>query len=320
MGLPEGAGVVQLDRLSAVGHSGPMHTRRIGDLDVFPIGLGCMQLSGRRMLDHRDRAISTIHAALDAGVTLLDTANIYAPDAGAFGHNERLVAEAVDCYSGRRPVIATKGGITRVPGPEGDVWGRAGTPDALLAAAQASADRLGTIDLYFLHRPDPAVHFNDQVAGLLAVKEHGLARRIGLSNVTAAMLQRALEIAGGPDAGGIVAVQNERSPRYRADSDVLDLCTARGVAYLPWSPLTGANTFAAPAAERGVTPQQLTLAWLLAQSPVVIPIPGSSRPETILDSVRAVRLNLSAEDVEELSALPVEQSSLYPESEPLPPL
>lgn len=297
-----------------------MHTRRIGDLDVFPIGMGCMQLSGRRMLDHRDRAIATIHTALDAGVTLLDTANIYAPDAGHFGHNEQLVAEAVASYSGRRPVIATKGGITRVPGPDGDVWGRAGTPDALVAAAEVSAGRLGTIDLYFLHRADPAVHFNDQVAGLLAVKEHGLARRIGLSNVTAAMLQRALDIAGGPDAGGIVAVQNERSPRYRADSDLLDLCTEQGIAYLPWSPLTGANTFAARAEARGISPQQLTLAWLLAQSPVVIPIPGSSRPETILDSVDATRVGLSSLEIDELSALPVEQSSLYPESEPLPPL
>lgn len=297
-----------------------MDNRTIGDLDIFPIGLGCMQLSGSRMLAHRDRAIRTIHAALEAGVTLLDTANIYAPDAAHVGHNEELVAEAVASYPGHRPVIATKGGITRVPGPDGDVWGRAGSPDALLHAAQASAARLGTIDLYFLHRADPHVHFNDQVAGLVAVKEHGLAQRIGLSNVTAAMLERALDIAGGPHEGGIVAVQNERSPRYRADGDVLDICTERGIAYLPWSPLTGAEVFAGPASNRGVTPQQITLAWLLAQSPVVVPIPGSSRPETILASVEATRISLSAGEVDELSALPIEQGSLYPDSEPGPPL
>ena len=108
-----------------------MDNRRIGDLDVFPLGLGCMQLSGRRMIDRREQALATIHTALDAGITLLDTANIYAPDAARIGHNEELVAEAVSSYAGRRPVIATKGGITRVPGTDADVWGRAGTPDAL---------------------------------------------------------------------------------------------------------------------------------------------------------------------------------------------
>jgi aryl-alcohol dehydrogenase-like predicted oxidoreductase len=299
-----------------------MDNRMIGDVEVFPIGLGCMQFSGRRMVEHRDRAIRTIHAALNAGVTLLDTADIYAPDARHVGHNEELVAQAVASYEGRRPVIATKGGITRVPGPDGEVWGRDGRPEALLEAAARSTARLGvdTIDLYFLHRADPRVHFNDQIAGLVAVKEQGLARRIGLSNVTAPMLQRALDIAGGPRAGGIVAVQNERSPRYRADSDVLDLCTTHGIAYLPWSPLTGAELFADHAAARGISPQQLTLAWLLAQSPVVVPIPGSSRPETILASVDATRVSMSALEIDELSALPYAPASLYPDSEPPPPL
>ena len=298
-----------------------MDNRRIGDLDVFPLGLGCMQLSGRRMIDRREQALATIHTALDAGITLLDTANIYAPDAARIGHNEELVAEAVSSYAGRRPVIATKGGITRVPGTDADVWGRAGTPDALLRAAEASATRLAvpSIDLYFLHRADPTVHFNDQIAGLMAVQERGLATRIGLSNVTSPMLLRALEIAGGPADGGIVAVQNERSPRYRADSDVLDICTEHGIAYLPWSPLTGAETFADHAHARGVTPQQLTLAWLLAQSPVVIPIPGSSRPQTVLASVEATRISMSVREVGELTALPVQQASLYPDSEPGPP-
>lgn len=298
-----------------------MDNRRIGDLDVFPLGLGCMQLSGRRMIDRREQALATIHTALDAGITLLDTANIYAPDAARIGHNEELVAEAVSSYAGRRPVIATKGGITRVPGTDADVWGRAGTPDALLRAAEASATRLGAPpDLYFLHRADPTVHFNDQIAGLMAVQKRGLAARIGLSNVTSPMLQRALEIAGGPADGGIVAVQNERSPRYRADSDVLDICTEHGIAYLPWSPLTGAETFADHAHARGVSPQQLTLAWLLAQSPVVIPIPGSSRPQTVLASVEATRISMSVREVGELTALPVQQASLYPDSEPGPPL
>lgn len=296
-----------------------MLTRTLGDRVLFPIGLGCLPLSDPRMLAHRDRAVQTIHTALDAGVGLLDTADIYAPDGEHFGHNEELVAEALRCYPGPQPLVATKGGITRGPG---EVWGRSGTPAALLAAAEASARRLGVqrIDLYFLHRADPSVHFNEQLAGLVEVRQQGLAQRIGVSNVDSQMLRRALDIAGGPADGGIVAVQNERSPRFRADADVLDMCTAAGVAYLPWSPLTGADLFAAAASGHSVSPQRLTLAWLLAQSPVVIPIPGSSRPATILDCVEAARLSLPAAEVQRLSAIPFQPASRYPDGEPRPPL
>lgn len=308
-----------LARSGPTRNSGLMQMRSLGDTSVFPIGLGCMPMSSRRMLDNRDRAIETIHAALDAGVNLLDTANIYAPDGEHFGHNEELVADALRSYDGLRPVVATKGGITRGPG---EVWGRSGSPQALMSAAIASAKRLQVdrIDLYYLHRADPHVHFNDQIAGLVAVKEAGLAHQIGVSNVDAPMLARALDIAGGPADGGIVAVQNERSPRYRADSDVLDICTREGIAYLPWSPLSGAELFAEHAATRGVSPQRLTLGWLLAQSPVVTAIPGSTRPGTILDSVEAATLRLADSELEELSALPYDQASLYPDGEPKPPL
>jgi aryl-alcohol dehydrogenase-like predicted oxidoreductase len=240
---------------------------------------------------------------------------VYAPDGAQVGHNEALVAEAVAAYSGPRPVVATKGGLTR---DASERWGRAGDPDALLAAAEASTERIGQIDLYYLHRADPAVPYGRQIEGLCAVQEAGLTRRIGVSNVDAAMLRRAVEVAGGPTEGGIVAVQNERSPQYRADSDVLDLCSEYGIAYLPWSPLTGSHLFAAPAQARRVSPQRLTLAWLLAQSPVVIPIPGSTRPETILDSVAAVDLRLSPAEVVELSGVPASDASLYPDSEPKP--
>lgn len=296
-----------------------MPTRTLGDSAVHPIGLGCLPLSDPRMLAHRDRALQTIHTALAAGVGLLDTADIYAPDGEHFGHNEQLVAEALRHHSGPRPLVATKGGITRAPG---EVWGRSGSPAALLAAAEASARRLDVdhIDLYYLHRADPNVHWDQQVAGLLEVQRRGLAHRIGLSNVDAQMLARALEITGGPADGGIVAVQNERSPRYRADSDVLDRCAAEGIAYLPWSPLTGSDMFAPAATTRSVSPQRLTLAWLLAQSPVVIPIPGCSRPATVLDSVGAADLELSADEVRRLSGLPFEQASRYPDSSPRPPM
>jgi len=293
--------------------------RTLGDTTSFPIGLGCMPMSDRRMIDHRERAIRTIHAALDEGVTLLDTANVYAPDAQRFGHNEQLVAEALRHYSGPRPLVATKGGLTRGPG---ETWGRAAGRGALMSAAIASAKRLEVdiIDLYYLHRADPAVHFDDQIAGLVAIKEAGVARQIGVSNVDATMLQRAIDIAGGPSDAGIVAVQNERSPAHRADGEVLDMCTRHGIAYLPWSPLSGADLFAADAARLGVSPQRLTLAWLLSQSPVVIPIPGSTRPETILDSIAAARLVLTEEQIHDLSARPHADRSTYPDNEPKPPM
>lgn len=294
-----------------------MQKRALGDTRIFPIGLGCMPMSSQAALAHRARSIETIHAALDAGVQLLDTANVYAPSAEEFGHNESLVAEALSSYSGPVPLVATKGGITREPG---EVWGRRGDADALIAAAEASARRLGMIDLYYLHRADPSIAYAEQIRGLMAVREAGLARQIGVSNVNAAMLRRALEVAGGPAEGGIVAVQNEFSATYRADADVIDICTEHGIAYLPWSPLQGAALFEASAIAREVTPQRMALAWLLAQSPVVIPIPGSTRPQTILDSVAAAGMSMSTSELEVLNGLPFEQQSLYPDDLPNPPL
>lgn len=314
-----------------------MTPRRIADLSVHPIGLGAMPLSGRAMLAERPRALATVHAALDSGVTLVDTADIYAPDGEQFGHNEVLVGEAVRSWAGSeadraRIVVATKGGITRAPGPDGDQWGRAGSPQALGAAARASAQRLGVdvIDLYFLHRLDPGVPFDEQVGGLAAVKADGIARRIGLSNVTLVMLDRALELVGGPDDGGVVAVQNEFSARYRDDADVLARCRERGIAFLPWSPLGGAaqagelgsryGAFAQVAAERGISAQQVALAWLLALGPQVIPIPGSTRPATARASAAAAAIELTAQEVQRLSATVPEDVSVFPDDMPAPPM
>lgn len=314
-----------------------MTARALADLSVHPIGLGCMPLSDAPMLAERPRAPATVHAALDSGMTLLDTADIYAPDGASFGHNEILVAEALRTWGAsstdrERVVVATKGGITRAPGPDGDVWGRAGSPQALGAAARASAARLGVdaIDLYFIHRFDPDVHLDDQIGGLAAVRDDGVARRIGLSNVTLAQLDRALALVGGPESGGIAAVQNEFSARYRVDVDVLQRCTERGIAFLPWSPLGGAAqageigsryaAFAEVAATHGVAPQQVALAWLLAVSPVVIPIPGSTRPATARSSAAAADLELSSEEVARLSATVPEQVSVFPDDTPAPPM
>ena len=314
-----------------------MTSRRIADLAVHPIGLGCMPLSDPSMLDDRPRALATVHAALDSGMTLLDTADIYAPDGARFGHNEVLVGEAVRSWAGSsadrdRIVIATKGGITRTAGPDGDQWGRAGDARALGAAARASLARLGreVIDLYFLHRLDPGVTYDEQVAGLARVREDGIARHIGLSNVTLVQLDRALALVGGPEQGGIVAVQNEFSARYRADADVLGRCTERGIAFLPWSPLGGATQaselgsryapFAEIAAERGLVAQQVALAWLLGLSPQVVAIPGSTRPQTARSSAAAAGIELTAHEMARLSATAAENASVFPDDTPAPPM
>lgn len=312
-----------------------MSPRMIAQMPVHPVGLGCMPLSDPDMVAERPRALATVHAALDSGITLLDTADIYAPDGARFGHNEVLVGEAVRSWAGssadrERVVVATKGGITRAAGPDGDVWGKAGSPEALLAAARASATRLGvdTIDLYYLHRLDPNVPFADQVSGLAGVRAEGVARHIGLSNVTLAQLDAALDLVGGPEAGGIVAVQNEYSPRFRRDADVLTRCAERGIAFLPWSPLGGAAQasavgsryaeFAEVAAERGVVVQQVVLAWLMALAPQVIPIPGSTRPATARSSAAAADLTLTDEEVGRLSATRPDDSSVFPDDTPPP--
>lgn len=310
-----------------------MDKRRIGDLQVSAIGLGCMPLSNGRMVDLREQAVDTVHAALDAGITLLDTANIYAPSWDAVGHNEALVAEAIRTYTGPTSLtdvlITTKGGITR---SDGEVWGRDSRPDALVRACEASLTELGVdiIDLYQHHRHDPSMTYAEQVHALQGLKDRNLIRRIGLSNVTGQELDLAIEELGSADDGGVVSVQNELSPRYRADLDVLERCEREGIAFLPWSPLGGAThakdvasrfaAFADVAKEVGATAQEVTLAWLLRMSPVMIPIPGASRPETIASIVRATEVVLTDEQQARLDATQPEHTSMYPEDEPRSPL
>lgn len=308
-------------------------TRTVGDLSVSALGLGCMPLSNPGMLDERERAMATIHRALDLGITLLDTSDIYAPSWDAVGHNEALVAEAVRTYGGPADLtgllIATKGGIVR---GEGETWGRDSSPEALRRACEDSLHRLGVdvIDLYQLHRHDPARSYADQVRGMRALKEAGLIRRIGLSNVRLDELEVALELIGGPADDGIVSVQNEYSPRYRGEADVLDRCTDLGIAFLPWSPLGGADqshevgshygAFAEVGAEVGASAQETVLAWLLALSPVMIPIPGATRPQTVDSIVQALSIELSAGQVERLSATVPAHGSMYPDDGPRSPL
>lgn len=222
------------------GSAGPV-TRRLGDFRVHPVGLGAMPLSWEGMLDHRDRALQTVHAALDAGVTHVDSANIYSPRWDAMGHNEALVAEALRTWSGDAStvVVASKAGIVLTE--DGGV--RDASADGLRRACEASLTALDrdVVDVYYLHRAEPGRPYAEQVANLLALREAGLVRHVAVSNVTPQMLDVALEVAGGPDDGGVVAVQNEFSPRFRRHAEVVQTCERHGIAFVPWSPFGGAD-------------------------------------------------------------------------------
>jgi len=300
-------------------------TRTLGTYEVSAVGLGCMPLSmpkdeNRWILDDPGHAIGVIHAALDAGVQLLDTADIYAPTWNSMGHNERLVGEAFRTWSAApevksKIVLATKAGITRA---KGDNWfgiaGRNADKHYLYRAVEASAERLGVskIPLWQHHRLDPSLTFEEQFENVLTLREHGYVENIGLSNVNAAQLMRAIEIGGSAKDGGVVSVQNEYSPRYRLWSDVIDLCNEHNIAYLPWSPLGGGHSeklaqgefgkFDQMAKDKGVSAYALTIAWHLTQFPTSIPIPGASKKESILDSLNGLKIELSDAEIAELNA------------------
>jgi len=310
-----------------------LQTRKIADLNVALVGLGCMPLSNIKMVDHREQAIATIHHAIDLGITLLDTANVYSPTWDTVGHNETLVAEAVRSYSGSadisKVVITTKGGITK---PAENVAERDGTREGLLKACEASLKRLDTssIELYQFHRHDPSVTYTEQMLSLKALKDAGMVKRIGLSNAQGPELAVALEILGGPNDGGVVSIQNEYSPRYRGEQDVLDKCSELGIAFLPWSPLGGAaqagevgsrySDFASVATEVGATAQEVVLAWLLALTPVMIPIPGATKLATVDSIVRSSALKLTSVQVDRLTEADSPNESLFPDAKPRSPL
>jgi len=280
-----------------------MPTRRLGGLQVSAIGLGEMQLSLAGRPDEA-QAFRTVHAALDAGVTLIDTADAYCIDDSDTGHGERLVAKALAAWPGDRDrvLVATKGGHTR-PGGRWEVDGR---PEHLRQACEASLRALGVeaIGLYQLHRPDPKVPFAESVGALAELKAAGKVRLVGLSNVSVDQINQARQLVE------VASVQNEFSPRFRRSEGELVFCAAQRIAFLPWSPLGGSQqsrglggrhrAFAEVADAHGVSPQQVALAWELAKAPVVIPIPGASRPETITDSLAAAGLRLSDDELARL--------------------
>ncbi|MFC9625753.1 aldo/keto reductase [Streptomyces sp. NPDC056930] len=288
-----------------------MEHRTIADTTVSAVGLGAMPLSIEDRPDET-RAVATVHAALDAGVTLIDTADSYHWHADEVGHNELLVARALAGYGGDTSgvLIATKGGRGR---PGDGSWTVTATPEHLKRAAEASARRLGVeaIGLYQLHKPDPAVPWAESVGALRDLLDAGTIRAAGISNVTISQIRQAHQILG----DGLVSVQNQYSPAVRDSEPELQLSTELGLAFLPWSPLGGISrssldgpsgptstgtAFHRIAAEHGVSPQQIALAWLLSRSPAVIPLPGASRPASITDSARAAGLTLSPEELTQL--------------------
>ncbi|MEU4620763.1 aldo/keto reductase [Actinoplanes sp. NPDC023801] len=277
-----------------------MQSRRIGDVQVSAIGLGGMPMSIEGRPDE-DRSIRTIHAALDAGITLIDTADAYHIGADEVGHNESLIARALAAYGGDTSgvLVATKGGHLR---PGDGSWTVDGSPEYLKQACEASLKRLGVdaIGLYQHHRPDPSVPYADSIGAVRDLLDAGKIRMAGISNANPEQIRQAREILG----GRLVSVQNQFSPEFRSSEPELDLCTELGIAFLPWSPLGGiraagslGGAFARVAEKYGVSPQRVCLAWHLAKSPVSIPIPGASRPETITDSSAADSLELTADDL-----------------------
>jgi aryl-alcohol dehydrogenase-like predicted oxidoreductase/histidinol phosphatase-like enzyme/predicted kinase len=269
-----------------------------------PLAIGCMRLSTDPDRDEA-RAVATVHAALDAGVTLLDTADAYARDASEIGHNERLVARALATWNGdaSRVRIATKGGLTR----PGGRWVADGRARHLAAACAASRVALGVsrIALYQLHAPDPRTPLATSVRALAALQRDGLVERIGLCNVTLGELRQALDIAP------IAAVQIELSPWQDGAlrGGVVEECAERDVLVLAHRPLGGADNqrrlardpvLAEVAARHGAWPADVVLAWLRGLSPVIVPLPGPTRPETAEWLGRT--LSLSPEDIAVLDA------------------
>jgi aryl-alcohol dehydrogenase-like predicted oxidoreductase len=285
-----------------------MQQRPIGDRTVSAIGLGEMPLSIEGRPDRR-RAIATIHASLDAGVTIIDTADAYSLGVHEHGHGEELVAEALAAYGGPTDnvLVATKGGHRR---PGDGSWTVHGDPAYVKEACEASLKRLGVdaIGLYQYHRPDPSVPWSESVGALAGLLDEGKILRAGVSNATVAQIDEAQEVLG----GRLASVQNEFSPRFRSSEGELRHCEELGIAFIPWSPLGGIGrsdrieqthpTFAEVASEVGASPQQVTLAWMLAKGSRVIPIPGSSRPETAMASAAAADIHLTPEQVGRLDA------------------
>jgi pyridoxine 4-dehydrogenase len=262
------------------------------DLSVNRLGFGAMRITGPGIwgppADH-DEAVHVLRRAVELGVDFIDTADSYGPEV-----SEELIAEALFPYP-EGLVIATKGGFLR-PGPGN--WKPDGRPEHLRAVCEGSLARLRLeqIPLYQFHRPDPAVPFEDSVGELVALRDEGKIRHIGLSNVDVALFERASALTP------IVSVQNRYNPSDRATEPLIELAGTRGFAFIPWAPVggyrPGAGDGLATVAKRvGASPVQVAIAWQLARSPQMLPIPGTSSVAHLEENVAAAAIKLSDDDL-----------------------
>lgn len=285
--------------------------RRIGSVETTAIGLGEMPLTIENHLGH-DKGLATIHAALDAGCTHIDTAWAYYCSGGEEQTGEKLVREALETWKGDKSqiLVATKVGHFRNFTDGKPTWGKDGKPEHLIAHAKESALALGVdaIDLLYMHRPDPEVPYHESIEAMKQLLDEGVAKAIGISNASIEQIDIAHNILG----ANLVAVQNQYSPVHLETQDTLDYCATLGLAFVCWSPLGGFrhpydehifDPFRAVAQAHGVSYQQVVLAWELAQGEHVFVIPGAHRPATILDSLQASHLQLSQEALAELNRI-----------------
>jgi aryl-alcohol dehydrogenase-like predicted oxidoreductase len=260
-----------------------------GDLTVNRMGYGAMRITGSGIWGEppdREQAKAALRRALELDVNFIDTADSYGPEV-----SETLIAEALYPYPDDL-VIATKGGLVR-PGPSR--WDADGRPEHLREACEGSLRRLRLeqIPLYQYHRPDPKVPLADSLGALADLKAEGKIRHIGVSNFSPEQVEEAQRIVP------VVSVQNRYNVNDRSSESVLDLCTQEALAFLPWAPIQETEKIAGVlnAAKRlGVSERQVALAWLLARSPQILPIPGSGSPEHVTDNIAAAGLELTGEE------------------------
>jgi len=266
-----------------------------GDLTVNRLGFGAMRITGKGIWGEPrdlDEARAVLRRAVEGGVTFIDTADSYGPYV-----SEQLIGEALHPYP-EDLVIATKGGLER-PGP--DVWTNNGRPEHLREACEGSLRRLKLeqIPLYQWHRPDPDVPLEDSVGALVELQRQGKIKHIGVSNVNIDQLERIAAIAP------VVSVQNRYNAAFRAGESMLDYCAAHGMAFIPWAPMQDierAPAVAEIAQRHGATTHQIMLAYLLAKSPAMLPIPGTGSVEHLDENLGAASIQLSPEDMDALSA------------------
>jgi pyridoxine 4-dehydrogenase len=265
-----------------------------GDLVVRRMGFGAMRVTGHGIWgDPPDlgRAKATLRRVVELGVTFIDTADSYGPEV-----SERLIAEALHPYPDDL-VIATKGGLVR-PGP--GRWEADGRPEHLREACEGSLRRLrlDQIPLYQFHRPDPRVPLAESLGALVQLKDEGKIRHIGVSNVSGAQLRAAQQVTP------VVSVQNRYNASDRKSESMVDTCEQEQIAFLPWAPIQQADgdpAVAQAAKRHDASPRQIVLAWLLARSPQMLPIPGSGSPEHVAANVAAASIELSADEVEAIT-------------------